>query len=791
MPSAWVSAIRRAARSLLADRSVTLIAVASLAIGIAANATIFSLVQAVEFPRLIYPQASRVVFLESRDESRALIGMGVSGPDALDIAAAAQTLESPSLAADQASVLREGDGPRRISGRRVSPPFFTVMSVAPQHGRVLTAGDRGGEIVLGDGLWRDAFAADPAIVGRAVRIDGGVVTVVGVMPPKFDADADFWTLLDSTAGFARDDRQLTLFARLAPRASLSDATREIEAISRRLAVDHPATNRSWVSYPIPMTRLHGSDSRGSFLMLQAAVAVVLLIACANIANILLARGTRRRHEMALRLSLGATRGRLVRELLGESVLLAIVGGAAGVTLAMWGIRFARATGGFPEVIDPKLNGYVLAFTAGLTMLTGILCGIVPALRASSVAPAAVLTAEGGRSGATSRGALRHLLVAVQVAAAVVLVTCGSLMVRSLANRDRVDLGFDPGAAVRADVAMFGGKYQDPNVVRAAVDAMLASLHASAAIEAAGAVTFALPTPAGGTRVFTLPGDPGTASVPGGVEAVTPRYFDALGVPRRRGRAFTPADAAGAEPVAIVNDRLAQALWPGRDPIGETLRLGAPGQGPLVTVVGIVATTRRSRMHDTTIARAYVPYAQYPGGAAAFVVRGRGAPNAAAQALAQAVHQADAGLLVENARTVEDDLARFIAPIKLITTLLAAFGATGLLLATLGVFGTMSYAVTQREREMAVRAALGAGRRDLVRLVLRSGLRVTVAGLIPGAVISLFATRALSSLLFGVTPRDPWTLALAVVSLGAVSLAACYRPARRAASVDPMEVLRRG
>jgi putative ABC transport system permease protein len=781
-----------AARSLLRTRTATAVAVLSLAVGIAANATIFSLVDAVEFPRLLYPRSSRLVFLEARNDKRALAGMPVSAPDAFDVLASTHSLDPAALTADQSSILREG-APRRIAGRRVSPPFFAVLDVPAALGRVLTDSDGQDAIVLSDGMWRRAFGADASILGRAIHLDGGLVTVVGVMPPRFDPDAEFWVRLVG-APAARDNRQFTVFARLTEGSSLDAAARDVEAISRRLQQAHPSTNDGWTIAVTPLARMHGRDSRQSFLLLQAAVAVVLLIACANIANILLARGTRRTHEIALRLSLGATRARVIRALLVESLLLASAGGALGVAASMWAIRVARTIGGFPDALDPRLNTTVVAFTAALSMLTGILCGIAPAAKGSAVAPQDVLRAGDGRSTAGKRRSRAHAaLVAAQIANALVLVTCGSLTLQSLLNRTRVDLGFDPRNAIRAELQLPPDRYRDPGRVRTIVARMLERLQGAPGIQAAGAATWALPTAPGGQRELTLPADHDTALAGGvrrGVEAVTPRYFDALGAPIVRGRAFTDADGDGSAPVAIVNTELAYRLWPNRDPVGQPLRLGAPASGaPIVTVVGVVSTIRRSGMHDVPIARAYLPYAQYPNASLTLVARGRGDTSSLERRIVAAIQSADATLLLERTRTLADDVGQFLAPVRLVAWLLAAFGLTGLALAALGVFGTMSYIVSQREREMAVRAALGAGRKEILRLVFTSAAGMTIAGVVAGVGLALAATRLLTTFLFGISPHDPATIAGVVAVLAAVSAAACYGPARAAAAADPLQILK--
>lgn len=784
--------VRLSVRGLIRSRWVSVVAAGSLALGIAANTTVFSLVQAVEFPRLPYPDSQRILFVESRNDERGIAGMLVSAPDAADIASSAPTLEVSALAADQSSVLRVDGRAIRVSGRRVEPEFFDVLGLPAALGRTLGPQDRPGVILLGDGLWRSRFGSDRMIIGAPIRVDGDAVTVVGVMPPGFDPDADFWTpLAGSTAGHRRDDRQFMLFARVERTASIAAAGVELGAISRRLAAEHPATNRGWTMVPIELSRLHGRDARKPLLLLQAAVALVLLIACANIAHILLARGTRRRHEMAVRLSLGATRARLISALLMDAVVLSAAGGTLGLVLSMWGIDLARAIGGFPDVIDPRLNGLVLTFTSAVAMLTAVLCGIAPALRGSAVAPDTALR-HGGRGGSgDSRGRLRAAMAAGQIAAALALSVCAVLMLQSLANRHRVDLGFEPRLAVRGEVMFAGERYSEPSAVRAAVEAILVDLASATDVTAAGASTWALPTGAGAQRQMTLPSDEDRllpTTVRRGVEAVTPGYFDALGIPVKLGRAFTDADRRGT--AAIVNDELAQHLWPGRSPVGELLRLGgAAEEAPIVTVVGVVGTVRRSPMHGTPVAIVYLPLAQYPNPGVAFTVRARHDVGQAASALEAAVARADAMLVPDNVRSIESQIAEFVAPLHLITFMLTAFGVAGVLLAALGVFGTMSYAVTERRQELAIRAALGAGSTSLLGLVLGSAVRITVIGILVGAVLAFASTRALGSYLFGVASGDPLTYTLVAVLLCGVSVGACYRPARLAASADPAALLR--
>jgi putative ABC transport system permease protein len=783
-----------AGRHLRRGRLVTGVAVVSLALGIAANTTVFSLVKALTFPRLIYPDSSRIVFLESRNDARGIAEMMISAPDARDVAASARTLQGMSVAASQSSILRAGDVARRIQGRRVDPAFFDTLRVPPALGRALSDGDEPGVIVLSDGLWRSQFGADPGLVGSPIRLDGGTVTVVGVMPRLFDGDADFWTPLGGAlAGAPRDDRQYDLYARVAPGVTVADANAELSALSARLAAAYPATNRGWQVYAVPLSRLHGRETQSSFLLLQAAVGCVLLIACANIANILLARGAGRRREIAVRVALGASRARVIAALLTEAVALAGAGGACGVILAMWGIRLARTLLDFPDVIEPQLDLGVLAFTVAVSIGTGLLCGLGPALRASGVAPEPVLREEGRGATDRSTGRFRAGLVVAQVAFAVLLATSATLLVRSVLNRERVALGFEPRQAFRASLSLPVDRYPDPGRAADAVERVLAVAASSPDIVAAGARTWALPTGAGGQRAFTLP-DAGDAALPPaigrGVEAVTPGCFAALGAPITAGRGFNDGDRSGGAAVAVVNEELARRLWPGQTALGRRLRLGLPAdRAPIVTVVGVVASVRRSPMHDSLNAMAYVPYAQYPNRTVTIVARTRGEMAAGVRALTAAVHATDPALFAEGIRSMQDDMAAFTAPLRAITSVLGAFAFVAVLLAALGIFGAMSYAVAERQYEIAVRSALGAARGAILRMVVSSALRLTAAGALLGAVAAAWATRALHAFLFGIGPVDPATYLAVAGALAAIAVGACWRPARIAASVDPMTLLR--
>jgi putative ABC transport system permease protein len=417
--------------------------------------------------------------------------MPISAPDAQDIARVTHTLVGTSLTADDSPVLREADIPSRQTGRQVAASFFSVFRVQASKGRTLVEADGPDALVISDRLWRAELAADPAILGRQLHLDGEVAIVVGVMPPRFDLDADFWRpMRPATLSAPRDDRRFTSFARLAPATSLADARAELAHVSTTLSTDYPQTNRGWVIFPTLLSRQHGQDSRGVFFLLQGAVAFVLLIACANIANLLLARATRREHEMGVRVALGASRGQLVRQLLTESLLLSAAGGLLGVALSMAGIRLARTIGGFPDAIDPTLNLTVVAFTAAVSILTGVLCGIVPALRASAADPERVLRDSGARAGDSRKGGrLRSALVVVQVAAAFLLATGGGLMLQTLSNRAHVDLGFNPAGAWRASVLLSGPRYTDPARVAAVIQDMVDRLEQRPSIASAGVSAF--------------------------------------------------------------------------------------------------------------------------------------------------------------------------------------------------------------------------------------------------------------------------------------------------------------
>jgi putative ABC transport system permease protein len=502
-------------------------------------------------------------------------------------------------------------------------------------------------------------------------------------------------------------------------------------------------------FPTPLTRLHGQDSRTMFYLLQIAVTFVLLIACANIANILLARGTRRAHEMAVRSALGATRKRLLQQMLTESMLLSLSGGLLGALFALWGIRLARAIGGFPGVIEPTLNIAVLAFTALISMTTGVVCGIVPAIRASNVSPGDTLRAEGGRAGAggAGTGRLRKSAVAIQIASTSVLATGALLMLQTLANRQRIDLGFNPHGAVLSELTFTGARYADPSIVRNTAISVIDAIEADSEVAVAGGSGWTLSRGVGAELNLAFPGrvDAVTvAGMPRAVEAVTAGYFAAMGMNIKQGRAFTDHDRAGAGPVAIVNDQFALHVWPGRSPLGETIRIGAASDAaPIVTVVGVVNDTRRSGMHSSVSSRLYVPYAQFPSTTLTLVARARSSLSTTTSAMNAAVRRIDRDLVLDDVRTLEEDVAQFLAPVRLLTILYGAFGSTALLLAAFGVFSTMSYTMSQRRREMAVRAALGADRADVIRLVLKDGLGITAIGLAPGLIGAVAAGEALT------------------------------------------------
>jgi putative ABC transport system permease protein len=767
--------LRYALRQLVKAPGFTAVAVATLALGIGANTAMFSLVRGVLLRPLPYPQAER------------LVTAGLSLPDFDDLRRAATVFDETAVWASNLYVLGGEGAGEQVRGATVSDRFFPMLGTAAV-GRALAPADaRDKVVVLGHGLWTRRFGADRGVVGRAIRLSGDTYTVVGVMGPEFQFPSgqfELWVPIEAALASTPEQAQnrtlriFRLLGRLAPGVNAAQAQGQVTEIAARLAKEHPATNEGVdVTLTSVYDRLVGGV-RTPLLVLMGVVALVLLIASANVANLLLARARSREREIAIRTALGAGRGRLVRQLLTESVLLSSAGSFLGVLLARWILDVLPTIAGadIPRLASVRIDVGVLAFTAAVAVATGLLFGLAPAWQAAR-GDAADGLREGGR-GSAGPGArrLRAGLTAAEVALSLL----------------HVDAGFTADGLLTANVGLFGPSPRTPAQRAALAQEIVTRVSRIPGVEAAG----------GGTGLPPLSPQRGTGFVAEGVTegtaearrayflAVTGDYFRALGTRLYEGRAFTEADGAGAPEVVILNRSLARRLYGDRSAVGRRIRLVNPEQGDgWRTVVGVVSDIRYSGLDDPGEAAIYTPFAQTPFLWTYVMVRTSGPPMALAGAVRQAVSAVDPTLEAAALKPMTDVVAQTVAQPRFNVVLLSAFAGLALLLAAVGIYGVISYSVAQRTKEIGIRMALGAGRADVLRLITGEGLRLTAVGVVAGLFGAAAAARLLSTLLFQVQPGDAMTYASAAAFLIVVALAASALPAWRATRVAPVSALR--
>ena len=806
---AGIQDLRYAVRALRANRGFALAAVATLALGIGANTAIFSVVNGYIVRPLPLPEPERVVIVQ-RERAGAMSGY-TSAPNYLDWRDRTATVEDLA-AVQQWSANLTGTGvPLRVTRSLVTPGFFEMLGIRPALGRTFDAaeGEYGSAdvVVLSHALWVDVFGADPEVLGRRVEVNGVAHTVVGVMPSGLrvpPVTAELWAPLAFTpdALDARGRNNLLAIGRLRPDATLAQARSELGRIGRDLAREHPRSNEGW---DITVTGLHefalGTSPRGLWTLL-GAVALVLLLACANVANLVLARGAARERELAVRTALGATRGRLFVQLLGESVLIGLAGGALGLLVAYAALDPIRAL--VPDALagvgDVTVDRRVLAYTMAVSLATGILAGMAPALRLSRGArggpgaPAAVLRVRG------SAGMVRGGLTVAQFAIATLLLSGAVLLSRSLAELGRVDLGVETEGRTTFGVTFPEASYATPQAMVAAVDGVLERLRARPGVVEATALSH---LPLSGARLHSsvdLEGVPRTNDPHGPSAAIVvaaPNAFEVLGIALVRGRLFDDRDRAGTDPVVVINEAAAAAFWPEGDALGRWLSYAADTAGQPVRrrVIGIVANTRYGGPSVPAMETVFEPHRQttdvwrWFGRSMAFVVRtgnGRVLPLSAAQ---EAVSAVASDLPVVGLATLDEVLDRSIATPRFHGTLGIGFAGLALVVAVIGLYGVLAFTVRRRRRELGVRLALGADRGRVIADVLKHATRLAAIGALAGSLAALALGRVLEALLWGVEPTDPLTWVVVLLTLGAATLAAALVPAWRAAAVDPAITLR--
>ena len=789
--------LRYAARRLRGAPGFTAVTVLTLALGIGGTTAIFSVVHPILFESLPYPQAGKLVAIWESDH------IPQTFVTYREIAERSRSFEAVAVLRPWQPTLVGRAEPERLEGQRVSSEYFRVLGVVPALGRAFEPGDdrlNGPSVViLSDALWRRRFAADSAVVGRQVTLDEQAHTVLGVMPAGFDnvlaPAAGLWAPLQYDISQGRAfGHHLKMIGRLAPGIRHDQAAREVDALGRAVAARYPeAFGQGATSVAVPLQQDLTRGVKPALLAIIGGVVLVLVIACVNVTNLLLARGVQRREEFALRAALGAGRSRLIRQLLTESVLLAVLGGIAGLAVAALGVRVLVALSpvSLPRLGAVEVDATVFAFSLALAALIGMAFGLGPALQAAGSAPQAGLP-QGNRHTPGGHRRLRSGLVVAEVALALMLLVSSGLLLRSLGRLFAVPAGFNPAGALTLQVQTSGQRFADGEATQRFFSAALQAVRAVPGVTRA-AFTSQLPL-SGDLDEYGAhfdAGPPGPAASHSVYRyAVSEQYLETMGIPLRNGRGLDERDRAGAPRVALISESLARSRFPSTSPIGQQVRVG-PNDGPPYTIVGVVGDVKQMSLALDHADAVYLPAAQWPVGdpSMSLVVRGQGDVASLTPEIRRAIWSVDRDQPILRIATLDRLVAASAAERRFALILFEAFALAALVLAAAGIYGVLSGSVAERTREIGVRAALGASRRSILALVLRSGLGLTGLGLLIGVAGAVLATRGIEAMLFGVTRLDPVTYVGVLVLLAGVALLACWIPARRAMGVDPATTLR--
>jgi putative ABC transport system permease protein len=797
---------RFAFRTFRQSKGFTLVAVSTIALGIGATAAIFSVVDSLILEPLPYPDADRIVMVWMDNPKLGLHEDVHSYPNLMDLRAQNRSLSHLNAFRELGVNLTGTGEPQRVTAGMMSAEAMAAVSARPIVGQLFTAENEktgnDGVVVLGEGLWKSNFGGDPSVLGKSIELNGRSRTVIGVLPAAFEFPSErtqLWMplVVPDNAKTARSWFSWWAVGKIKPGVSLQQARADLGAVAKRLAEQYP-TNRDYGVTVTPLPeQVVGPTLRTTLWVILGAVAAVLLIACANVANLLFSRAAVREREVTVRMALGASNRRLVRQLLTESLLLSGLGGIVGIALAFGALRVLPrlAPADLPRLSTIHLNGTVLLVTAAVTVLTGLLFGHVPAMQTSRARMSENLR-EGGRGGTAGRGGqrLRRGIVAAQLALVVVLLTSAGLLLRTWVTLQQVQLGFSPKNELTLTLQLPGTKYPQPADVVSFYERLLDRVRALAGVESAGTIETMLLSATPNSTGITVEGRASRANDKEVTfDGISPGFLNTVGARLVGGRNFTASDRNGTMPVAIVNEEAVKNYWP-NGAIGKRFRFGTGGtsdtiQNPWVTVVGVVANMRRTGVDKPVRDEAFLPFAQTASSRQLVVLRTTRDPMSFVGPVRRAVKEIDAAQPISNAQTMEQMLSGRVAQRRFSMVLVGMFAALALTLALIGAYGVTSYLVSQRTREIGIRMALGADSRRVARSIVGEGLRVAAIGVLAGLIIALFTTRLAAGLLYGVSPRDPVTLGAVVVTLLAVSAIANYLPARRAARVDPLTALR--